>query len=430
MSAKHRETARANAFLISIIGGVTMLLLAVTVFAVASQARSVSEQAERSVRLIEDLRVVSIARAELSVASRIDAVAPDQTVVIESTINNADEALAAVIANVDEDTSRGVVNALATYEAAADDQAALILRSDTDVDLAQAAEVRTGEAFSALSKVLRAEQETALDQLRLDNDVMNTIGTIATFVVAFIVPSASLYIFEALRRTPRLTRTLELELASLGNTSQAMAIAVSNEIKTIRSTMQLPPGDDQDDHLHRSLLRLEHVANLNGAVRPVHNDELNVYTIAVEAAERFSNEIDVRFVEAEYPAVVSGDRDQLTLIVFELLANALDHGSTPVSVEINTTENAVRLSVIDRGIGLPELIEAAVVDEDDYAARGNLISGRYGFGLLAVREAAESLGGRLDYVRTGAETSMIVEFPRTTNAQITRYEPPISRRAA
>lgn len=410
-----REAKRGSAFLISIIGGVTLLLLAITVFAVASQARSVSRQAESSVRLIEDLRVVSIARAELSVASRIDAVAPEQTEVIQSTLENADEALEAVKTNFDEETPQAVIDAIAIYEDAAASQAAIIRRADTDPEAARAAELRTGDAFAAASEVLRAEQERAVEQLRIDNDVMNTIGTIATFVVAFIVPSAALYIFEALRRTPRLTRSLELELGRLQNTSQAAAVAVANEVANIRQTVATEPGPDHDDRLQRSLLRLEHIANLNGAVRRVYNDELNVFTVATDTANQFRATIDVRFVEAEYPAVVRGDRDQLTLVVYELLANAIEHGASPIRVDVSTSERSVRLSVVDRGRGLPDVIESAVLDADDYAARANLISGHYGFGLLAVREAVDALGGRLTYGRSDAESAFLIEFPRAVN---------------
>jgi signal transduction histidine kinase len=409
------ETKRGRAFMISIIGGVTLLLLATTVFAVASQARSVSREAEQSVSLIEDLRVVSVARAELSVAFRIDEVAPEQVEVIESTLRNAEEAMRAVDESFDGDTPQEVLDAFAVYESTANAQADLLRDPNADDAQTRDAEIRTGEAFVNLSQTLRAAQEASIEQLRVDNDLMNVIGTIATFVVAFIVPSAALYIFEALRRSPRHTRRVEYELSQLTNTSHSMAEAVAKEASAIRTYLSESGTGDQDQ-LHRSLLRLDHIAALNGSVRSIKNGPSNAHSIASEVARGFGGEIDVSFGTAEYPAVVFADNDQLTLIIYELVANATQHGRAPVRIEINSNEKHVTLSVTDEGIGLPEVIETAIIDEDDYAIRSNLLSGNYGFGLVACRRAADAIGGKLSYVREDGRTSMMLELARATEA--------------
>jgi len=409
------ETKRGRAFLISIIGGVTLLLLAITVFAVASQARSVSHEAEQSVSLIEDLRVVSVARAELSVGFRIDEVAPEQVEVIESTLRNSEEAMRAVDESFDDDTPQEVLDAFAEYEAAANAQAALLRDPNADEAETRDAEIQTGEAFVDLSRTLRSAQEASIEQLRVDNDLMNVIGTIATFVVAFIVPSAALYIFEALRRSPRHTRRVEYELSQLTNTSHSMAEAVANEASAIRTHLR-ESGIGDHDQLHRSLLRLEHIAALNGSVRTIKNGPSNAHSIASEIARDFDGDIDVSFGTAEYPAVVFADHDQLTLIIYELVANAVQHGSAPMRVEINSNEKHVTLAVVDEGIGLPEVIETAIIDDDDYAIRSNLLSGNYGFGLVACRRATDAIGGKLSYIREDGRTSMVLEMARATEA--------------
>jgi len=406
---------RSRAFIISIVGGLTLLALAATVFAVASQARSLSQQAEQSVRIIEELRVVSIARAELSIASRISAISPDQTETLTSTLANADAALAAVESNFDEQTPEIIRKEFQQYRTASDAQAELISRGGATEQEAVDAELATGQAFDAMSEVMRAEQAASLERLHADNDLMNVISTVATFIVAFVVPSAALYIFEALRRTPRRARQIELELERVSTTSRALAAAVSKEAAHLRGTLSSLPPEVDSDGLRRSVLRFEHVAALSGAVRSLHNVEVNIESLCTEIIDSIDIPITLDASHGN-ESMILGDRDQVTLVIFELLHNATTHGRGPVRLEILTEDETVTISVVDHGPGLPDMVEDAVIHDNEYATRGNLLSGAYGFGLLAAREATESLGGCLRYHSDGDETTMIVELPRSQSA--------------
>ena len=414
-SRRQHESNRGRAFIISIVGGLTLLALAATVFAVASQARSVSRQAEQSVRIIEDLRVVSIARAELSIASRVSLISPDQTEILDSTLANADDALEAVESNFDERTPEIIRSEFVRYRAASDAQADLITQGGVSQEEAQAAELATGEAFDVLSEVMRAEQVASLEQLRADNDLMNVISTLATFIVAFVVPSAALYIFEALRRTPRRARQIERELETLSGTSKAMAAALAKEAAHLRSTLDSLPPEVDSDGLRRSVLRFEHVAALNGAVRSLQNVDVDVEELCAAIIDSLGEPVTLDASHGD-ESTIHGDRDQITLVVFELLHNATTHGRGPVRLEVLTDDSNVTISVIDHGPGLPDTVEDGVIHDNEFATRGNLLSGTYGFGLLAVREATESLGGCLRYHRDGDETALIVELPRSQSA--------------
>jgi len=392
------ESTRGRAFMISIIGGLTLLALAATVFAVASQARSVSSQAERSVQITENLRGAAIARAELSIAYRVANLSPGQVEILESTLANAGEALDAVEGNFDDQTTAEARETFDRYQAAADAQSELILSGTATPEAALDAEIATGTTFEALSTVLKTDQATALDGLRADNDLMNLISTIATFVVAFVVPSAALYIFEALRRTPRRARQLELDYENTTATSLAMAAAVSKEASNLRKAIERLPGHHHDRELLRSALRFEHVAALNGSVRTLHNVEVDLRAIALDVTRSIGHHVTINDSDAD-AAIVHGDVEQISLVMAELLQNAVTHGKAPVELEIQSEENQVILTVSDLGPGLPEVIEDAIIHDNDYATRGNLLSGTYGFGLLAAREATESLGGQLRYHR-------------------------------
>ena len=232
---------RGRSLVISAISGLTLLLLALTVFAVASQARSLSAQAEQSVQTVENLRVVSLARSEISIASRIVSAAPESTAVVDGAIENANAALNAVQANFDERTTEETLTAFEDFRTAVDHQAEIFNTVAADDAAFREAEVATGEAFSTLSDVMRGEQLAAIEGLEADNDLMNLIATISTFTVAFVVPSAALFVFQALRSAPRELRTLRLEHERLGRRSRAMATTVSKEAKELRTVLAKSP---------------------------------------------------------------------------------------------------------------------------------------------------------------------------------------------
>ena len=190
-----------------------------------------------------------------------------------------------------------------------------------------------------------------------------------------------------------------------------MSAAVEKEATNLRGAIERLPDGIHTQELLRSALRFEHVAALNGSVRSLRNTEVNIQELALEVTRSLGQPVTINDSKAG-DAVVYGDSEQVSLVVAELLQNAVQHGNNPVTLDVMAEEHKVTISVSDRGPGLPEVIEDAIIHDNDYATRGNLISGTYGFGLLAAREATESLGGQLRYHRQDNETSIIVELPK------------------
>ena len=403
----------SKAFVVSTIGGLTLLALAVAVFSVAVKARSVSAGAERTVELVESLRVVSLSRAELSTASRLDALTPDDTVAIEAAIANADDAITAARTALEDSASDELLAAFAAYERAAQSQAEQLLDGGHSESAAVVAEASTGSAFDTLATTLRTEQETTLRQLGADNDFMNTIGTVATFIVAFVVPSAALYIFESLRRAPRRTRELDLHASRLEARSVAAAMALQQEVAALR--LHLYGAADTTDeqrqqNVKRSLLRLDNLALVNGAVHHWQAQDVDLLAVVAEISGALPPSEELTISAGPHVRAAKGDPVQVALIIHELVRNAFNHGTRPVSVEIRDGDRPT-VAVIDHGPGLTPVVESAVLLERDYALRGNLAHGRFGYGLLAARMAAQSMGAILTYERTEDRTAMILELP-------------------
>lgn len=410
MTRNQEPSSRKRSIAISVVASLALLVLALTVFAVASQARSLSNQAEQAVQTVENLRVVSLSRVELSVASRFAENAPEQTLVIQGAIENSLTALDAVEGAVDESTTEEVRTALAEFRVAVDAQVAQIDQPTQDLAALSAAEVATGESFSALGEAMRAEQLAAVAGLEADNDLMNLIATVATFTVAFVVPSAGLFVFQALRSAPREVRTLQLKYDRLSHRSNAMAKEVSREAEEIREALRAGDPSPHHSRIERSMRRFGHIASFNNAQLVFRNEYLEANEIVDRSIHDLGARSDVQTALESRLSIVA-DRHQLESVVTELLTNALTHGAAPVGVSTADVDGNVEIRVIDHGKGLLEVETDALIQEQHFELRENTLRGTYGFGLIASRRAMEAMGGSLRYERTDGQTHLVASLP-------------------
>lgn len=72
-----------------------------------------------------------------------------------------------------------------------------------------------------------------------------------------------------------------------------------------------------------------------------------------------------RWVGARLPDIGSEAQDTVGLLVSELAANAVQHGGTPFTVQVDRFDDRVRVAVTDEGGGRPQLR-----DQDPLAASG------------------------------------------------------------
>jgi heavy metal sensor kinase len=107
----------------------------------------------------------------------------------------------------------------------------------------------------------------------------------------------------------------------------------------------------------------------------------------------------VRILITGEPTIVPGDRHRLEQVVANLLINAIEHSPEGAAVEVDTgaTEGGVRLSVRDRGPGIPPESLPFVFQRfyrRETARTGDGPRGS-GLGLAICKEIVESHGGRI-----------------------------------
>ena len=122
-------------------------------------------------------------------------------------------------------------------------------------------------------------------------------------------------------------------------------------------------------------------------------------------------------VEGAEPLIGEWDRFLLDQVVTNLLGNAIKYGAgAPVHVTLTSTQDAARLSVRDRGIGIAPEDQARIFERFERAVSDRHYGG-LGLGLWIARQVVEAHGGTIRFESTpGKRTTFIVELPLRRSA--------------
>lgn len=196
---------------------------------------------------------------------------------------------------------------------------------------------------------------------------------------------------------------------------------ISHEIKTPVSAIKILAesleSGDLDPELQTEYIKL--ISNENERIEQLANRFLTygrlekgqlpierVVTRLDPVVSEVSSLLAPRFQAARGELLISGDKDLsvvgdrngLTILLNNLLENALKYGGTPplVKLEISNSDNQVRIAVLDNGHGIPKS-ERKAVFRRFYRSEGRLDDGQTGVGLgLAIsRRITKLMKGEL-----------------------------------
>ncbi len=183
---------------------------------------------------------------------------------------------------------------------------------------------------------------------------------------------------------------------------------------------------------HRNSLRLSRLVNILLDLVYLQTGEMDLNLMLLEVlplveegiqvAEPFADQLGVRIeLEARVdPAVrIRVDGERFVQAFAEVLHNAVRFSPEGEAVTVTATlrGDRVRISVADRGPGIPPGLRERVFDRF-WQARENLEDPRLqgaGLGLSFTRAVVEAMGGRIDFeTEVGRGTTFYLEFPAWT----------------
>jgi signal transduction histidine kinase len=156
-----------------------------------------------------------------------------------------------------------------------------------------------------------------------------------------------------------------------------------------------------------------------GAGIPIEPRPTDVETVVREVVAEVSASYPESDVQVEVTGDLNGvyDSDRLAQALTNLIANAVQHGSTRSAIEVAAVggPKQIVISVQNHGLVIPEaqlrgLFDATVRDAGDAAYRGDHL----GLGLYIVQSIVEAHGGSVDATSSADDgTTFTVRLPRT-----------------
>jgi two-component system, OmpR family, phosphate regulon sensor histidine kinase PhoR len=250
----------------------------------------------------------------------------------------------------------------------------------------------------------------------------------------------ALHDISALRRMERVRRDfianlsheLRTPLASIKLLAETLSSGAVDDPATMRDfSTQI---EREIDHLAQMVDELLDLSTIESGAIQVHLEAIDpddVVTSGIEriapVAERSGVRLQRHGSTAAGEVRVDGDANRLSQALLNLAHNAVKFSRPGGEVRIGweVVDGAVRFSVADDGIGIPESHQARIFERfykvDRSRARepaGEALSGSAGLGLAIVRHIAEAHGGRAGVESIeGVGSTFWIEIPLATEGE-------------
>jgi PAS domain S-box-containing protein len=251
-------------------------------------------------------------------------------------------------------------------------------------------------------------------------------------VVAVESPDGVVFAFRDLTSERRLEQAKTDFVATISHELRTPLTAVYGAARTL-----LRPDLELDPERRRTLLemiagqaqRLSDIAaeillasRLDAGDLPLAREPLDAGRVAAETVEamrsRLPDGAPIALDVAAGVPLAAGDPDKLRQVLVNLVDNAIKYSpeGTPVAVAVDADDRRVRVSVTDRGPGIPRAEQARVFERfyrvDPHHARA---PGGTGLGLYICRGLVERMEGAIGLVSEEGEGSTFwVELPRAS----------------
>lgn len=284
--------------------------------------------------------------------------------------------------------------------------------------------LRRGEKDVVISEQMRRRKGGILYPVEIRIQIIKTAVPVFASVVRDISER------RALERAQReLISTVSHELRTpLGSIDGALSVITSGMAgpvpEPVAEMASLAQRNSQRlVRLVTEFLDLEKVelGKLEFKIKPL--ELVDVLNEAVSTNQGFAYKHGVSLQLGEVPsAAVLCDPDRLQQVLTNLLSNAIKFSPTDDAVRIEArrleedreTGSQVRISVIDRGPGIPEEFRPYLFDKFSQAQSGDAPTQSTGLGLALVKSYVEGMGGRVECESQLHEgTTFHVDLPAT-----------------
>jgi len=180
-----------------------------------------------------------------------------------------------------------------------------------------------------------------------------------------------------------------------------------------RERQLLRTAEDETKRLHRLMNNLLNVTRLEAGVWRVKIEPCDLSDVVAAAIEELGTAAQERQISIEIPLdlpLVPMDFDLIMQVLVNLFSNALKYSASgqPIHLRSRMISGALEVTVVDRGIGVPEGDLDRVFQKFHRLAEASSVDG-LGLGLAICKEFVEAHRGRID-LEHNPEGGTIVSF--------------------
>lgn len=428
---------------ITLVSGLVLLLVLGLVFSVAYGSQRITTSAGALHDADETLRSATVVRAQLAIASLMNAVDREfgtrSTSAIDFSMDEAATALDDLHTGFDSLRSEELVGpdeqaAFDEFVASANDAMARIeARSPGDSQ----GVAGLGGSFDALIIELEDIRNELSSDVDTSDQLLGKIGNLARFLVAFLVPAAVILVYRELVRRQQRQAELEtrLEAERRINIAQEQFIAnASHELRTPLTSilgLSMMLGEDEavqgdpgaselvnlivgeSEELARMVEDLLTVARLDAGALHYSFDDIAVHEELVDIRAGMERSGMSIALTAE-PCTIRADRLRFRQILRNLLSNARKYGGPNVRIDGHIDGRTYVCSVVDDGPGIPEELRPRLFKRFIHQGSQTTASrDSVGLGLSIVHSLALGMGGSITYEFSEGESHFSLRLPLT-----------------
>lgn len=414
-----------SALLVALAVGVALFVLVASAFSVAAESRVVATKSNQLHACDEILRSAITVRSQLGSAvnfAQLDqSQNTDSSQIIDAAIGDARRSMNDMDASSYCVTETGDGSVVTDFETSASEVASL-LDSRSDEDLAAARSLLVGRLdteYGALIAELIQQREVLVASLNKADETLGQLGALATFIIAFFVPTVAMFVYRQITRRQRET----IELARLLSEARAGIDWRSDLIHSAAELVELEADQMPMSSISANLRsRLRDLDFLVGATALGHG-----YTFESLTITEIRDQIQVTWpnlvsVAGDGSDVMWGDREAILLLCNGIVRNAAHRGAERVLISGGVDANGVWIALTDNGRQLdqdavrailhsPNLIDAT----DEHLARR--LDSDTSLALVLGRMIAPALGGSFWCDSVGTNTRCTLRLPMATKVR-------------
>jgi len=411
-----------NALIVALAVGLALFVLVASAFSVAAESRVVATKSNQLHAFDDVLRLTVTTRSNLGSAVQFSLLdnqqQTDSSLVIASALSDVEASIvdlgiaAAALPDgtevVDEitafaDASTAVVQSLGTGQEADLITARALLVDDVEV------------RYQGLIDELLVDRQSLVADLTAADDNLGRLGTLATFIIAFFVPTVAMFVYRQITRRQRET----IELARLLSEARAGTDWRSDLIQSAAAMAESEADALPSSSITRALRsRLHDLDFLVGATAIGHGyvfEALAVSDIREEIQQRWPSLVSVA---GDGSDSMWGDRKAVLLLCNDIVRNAKKRGAERVLISGGQDSDGVWLSITDNGRSLdPDAVGAILQSPSLIDATDEHLSKRLdpdsSLMLILGRLIAPALGGSFWSDTVGSNTRCTLRLPAT-----------------